>query len=632
MHFALLSTGTLAALFAGLGVLTALLYVLKLRRRPFAVPFSPIWQRILRDKDASQLFSRLKSLLSLLLQLVLVALLVLSVGDPRPAAGAAEGRSVVVLVDTSASMQATDVLPTRLDQAKKKIEELVQGLGVADRMLLAKMDAAVLPLTTMTSEPTDLRDGLRHVVATDTRGDLGHALAFAKDVLRGAPHPEIILVSDGALQTENAAAGLDLGETPIRFIPVGKSGKNVAITGFSVRRYPLDASRYEVLLEITNTNDTPADVELTLLGDGNVVDVSRLSLKSNERLPRVYGDLGGASRTLEAKIRLVTGGPDDLPADDHAYALMPERRRARVEVVTRGNTYLEAALLLDEYLDVTTVTPAAYRPEGSFDVTIFDGVAPEPPAHGGALYLNPPASGAPGAPASGAPVKVGRAVTDFGFDTWDRKSPILRFMAVENVQVARGHVLVPDKGDHVVGASEAGPILVSGRREGRAFVALGFDPRESDLVLRVAWPLFVLNVIHTFAEEDASYLSAYRTGEPWKIPVTGDASVAFVKDPLGVRHEVPVQDGRAALFGDRAGFYELSVGDDAQKSVFAANLTDPEESHIEPARELKLGGKAAGPVEGFHVGVRRELWVYLILAAVLLSILEWFSYHRRITV
>ena len=127
--------------------------------------------------------------------------------------------------------QLTAFLRRNVEQRRKleKIEELVQGLGVADRMLLAKMDASVLPLTTMTSEPADLRDGLRHVVATDTRGDLGHALAFAKDVLRGAPHPEIIVVSDGALETENATLGLDLAETPIRFIPVGKSGRNVAM-------------------------------------------------------------------------------------------------------------------------------------------------------------------------------------------------------------------------------------------------------------------------------------------------------------------------------------------------------------------------------------------------------------------
>jgi Ca-activated chloride channel homolog len=30
--------------------------------------------------------------------------------------------------------------------------------------------------------------------------------------------------------------------------------------------------------------------------------------------------------------------------------------------------------------------------------------------------------------------------------------------------------------------------------------------------------------------------------------------------------------------------------------------------------------------------VRREIWVYLLAAAVALTALEWFTYHRRITV
>lgn len=625
MNLVGLSPAVLAATFAVAGAATALLYVLKLRRRPVAVPFSPIWQRVLRDKDASQLFSRLRNLLSLLLQLVLLGLLVFALGDPRPAAGAAEGRSLVVLVDTSASMQSIDVAPTRLESAKAKVAELVSGLGIADRMLIAKMDASTVPLTTMTSEPGELTEGVGRLVATDTRADLARGLGFALDVLRGSHNPEIVVVSDGALAAKGAGAGLDLARVPLRFVAVGKRGKNVAITSFSVRRYPLDASRYEVLLEVTNTNDAKADVELTLLGDGNVVDVSRLSLKPNERLPRLYSDLGGASRTLEARIRLADGTGDDLPADDRAYALMPERRRARVQVVTGGNTYLDAALLLDEYLDVTTVAPAAYRPETAFDVTIFDGVAPHAPDSGGALYLNPPAEG--------APVKLGRALSDFGFDSWDRKSALLRFMAVDNVQIARGHALVPEKTDQVVGASESGPILVSGRRQGHPFVALGFDPRDSDLVLRVAWPLFVLNVIHSFAEDDASYLSAYPTGEPWRIPAPSDTRVAFVRDPAGVSHEIPVKEGRAVLFGERAGFYELRAGTkDATPSLFAANLVDAEESRIEPRASLEVDGATAKPVEGFHAGVRREIWVYLVAVAALLSVLEWMSYHRRVTV
>ena len=80
---------------------------------------------------------------------------------------------------------------------------------------------------------------------------------------------------------------------------------------------------------------------------------------------------------------------DSLPADNHAYALLPERRRAKVLVVTEGNTYLEAALLLDEYLEVTDATPKTYplkRNAAKYDVIIFDRVTPTDPAPTHALY------------------------------------------------------------------------------------------------------------------------------------------------------------------------------------------------------------------------------------------------------
>src|SRR5262249_58163689 len=105
MHFLGLGFGQLAAIFGAVGGAVVVLYILKLRRRPVPIPFSPLWSRILKDKDATSLFSRLKRLLSLLLQLALLLLLVLALGDPRTAIEAVEGRNLVVLVDTSASMQ-----------------------------------------------------------------------------------------------------------------------------------------------------------------------------------------------------------------------------------------------------------------------------------------------------------------------------------------------------------------------------------------------------------------------------------------------------------------------------------------------------------------------------------------------
>jgi hypothetical protein len=625
MTFAGLPLATLLGVAAGAFALTVVLYILKLRRRPVAVPFSPFWHAVLRDREASKLFSQLKRWLSLLLQLLLLAALIVALGDPRPAAALGEGRNLVILIDASASMKAVDVKPSRLEVAKDEARKLVRGLGGSDRALVVEMGAVPVPRSTLSGDPTELVPAVDGVRAADIRADLGRSLDLARDALRGLPRAEIVVIGDGALTAPEPPP--DLGGVALRFVPVGKSGKNLAITQFSVRRYPLDKSRLEVMIEVSNASTERAEVELSLWGDGAIIDTERVTVGAGERLPRFLPDVGGTRRVLEARLRYADGRADDLPADDRAWALVPERRRAKVLVVSRGNTYLEAALLLDEYLDVTEIAPSAYPPAGAYDVTVFDGVAPTPSAgSGGLVYLNPPSSG--------SPVKLGKPLEGFGFDTWDRKSPIVRFTALGDVQVAVGNALEPAEGDKIVGASDDGPILVSGARGGHRFVALGFDPRRSDFVLRPAWPLFVLNTIDSFGETDASYLSSYRTGEVWRVPVPDGARSAELVEPGGARRPVPVQDGRAVTFGNQAGVYKLTTGTGAERVVseFAANLSDLEESHILPRDKLVIAGREASKPELGSAGVRREIWALLLAAVLILSMVEWVTYHRRVTV
>jgi hypothetical protein len=634
MIFAGLSFAQLAAIFGAVGIGVVVLYLLKLRRRVVAVPFSPLWERILREKESTTLFAKLKRVLSLLLQLALLALLVLALGDPRPIESLLRGRTVVVLVDASASMQATDVAPDRLSAARAEAKTIVAGLGGADRMLVAQMDARTTPLGPLTGDSGALEREIDAVRATDTRADFARALRFATDVLRGVPRAEIIVISDGALGPATDASGtVHLGGVKVSYVRVGRDGRNVGITQFSVRRYPLDKSRYEVMIELTNTGPEAEDIELQLLGDGALVDLSKLRIGPGERLPRFYPELSGASRTLEAKIARADGTRDELPADDHAFALLPERRRAKVLVVTEGNTYLQAALLLDEYLDVTEVTPRSYAQvvaQQRFDAVVFDRVTPAEPPAASALYLDPRGPG--------APVRVEGELKTPGFDKVDRKHPTVRFLALDDVNVAVGHKLVPQSGDKVVGASDGGasPILVAGTRGARKFVALGFDVRDSDLPLRPAWPLFVVDCIDWFTDEDAEYLSSFRTGEVWRVPVGGAADRATIRLPDGTLQAVAVHDGRAVFLGEHAGFYEISAGplgsSDAPAVAFAANLADAGESAIAPQDKLVVDGEGAGQVAGYHLGVRREVWIYLLLAAALLTALEWATYHRRVTI
>ena len=634
MHLTGLPLATLIQIGALAGAAVVVFYILKLRRRPVAVPFSKIWTRILRDKEATRLFSQLKRLLSLLLQLALLALLLLALGDPRAAQNLIEGRNIVVLIDASASMSATDVAPSRLEAARERVRTMVRGLSGTDRMLIAQMDAAATPLSTLTGEISELEAALTRVAPTDAAADFPRALRFATDSLRGLPSPEVIVVSDGALgEAADSAGPVHVGDVKLSYVEIGNLERNwnAAITSFSVRRYPLDKSRYEVMLEVTNTGDKPMDVELSLLGDGQLNDLTRLRLAPHERLPRFYPNLSGASKTLEAKLAMADGTRDDLPADDHAYALLPERRRARVQVVTTGNMFLEAALLLDEYLDVTLVKPGGYPAKGAFDVTIFDNVAPVvTPGSGGVLYLNPTGTD--------VPFEVGKLIENddkLGFDEIDAKSPLLRYTSLSDVNIARGHVLKGTKEDKVVAQTfNKGALLLQGRRAGAKFVALGFDVRESDFPMRIAWPLFLLNTINDFVEEDVSYISSFRTGTVWNVPVASSADSATLTLPGGEKRSVPVKDGRAVFLGQLAGFYSIATGAPGaeETSMFAANLADPQESSIAPREKLTVDGRVAGEVGEFKIGVRREMWIYLLLAVLAVTTLEWLTFHRRITV
>ncbi|MBX3272043.1 MAG: VWA domain-containing protein [Sandaracinaceae bacterium] len=621
-----LSAAEVLTVLGGFAAAVTALYLLKLRRRQVEVPFIHLWEEVLAQKQTTRLFSALKRIFSWLLALAVVALLALAMGDPRQAGARAEGRTTVVLVDTSASMQATDVAPDRLGRARVEIERLIEGLGGDDRMLVASMDAATVPLSPLTSEPRILRDALARLTPTDLAADLGRGLRFAHDVLRDQPQPRVIVVSDGVLgEPGEAAARLREAGAALDWIRVGEGGDNIAITAFSVRRYPLDVSRSEVLVELWNPGEEALSVELTLLGDGEPIDLSRLRVGGGERLRRFFTDVSGADRTLEARVRLEGDARDVLPADDRAYARLPERRRARVQAVTTGNLYLSAALLLDEYLDVVEVAPAAYPAEGEFDVTIFDGWVPPEPPRTPAIYLEPrPPEGTRG------PFVVTGTVPRPFFDRLERDHPILAFTALGDVNVAEALAVELEPGDRVLGGDTRAPLLVTGSRAGHRIVALLFDVRRSDLPLRVAWPLLLLNSIDYFTTQDAGYLSSVETGEPWRIPVPAGVEEATLVTPSGERRTVPVADGRAVCTGTRAGFYRVIAGD--ADDVFAANLGPSEEAIVAPRDRLELGGEAAGPPVIGAAGVRTELWMLVVCAALVLLLVEWWTYHRRLTV
>src|SRR5262245_14599824 len=104
------------------------MYLLRLRRTPTVVPSTLHWQRLAADVEANAPWQKLRRSLLFLLQLLLVVVLALLAARPFLERPAGLARDLVVIIDTSASMSATDVLPDRLTAAKDAAKEALKDL------------------------------------------------------------------------------------------------------------------------------------------------------------------------------------------------------------------------------------------------------------------------------------------------------------------------------------------------------------------------------------------------------------------------------------------------------------------------------------------------------------------------
>lgn len=650
---------TIGAIAAALGALAVLAYVLKMRRRRFEVPFSALWQRVLRERETTSLWRKLRRLLSLLLQLAVLALLVGAAMDPQLDAAPEGARAVVIIVDASASMKATDAGPggkaPRIEEARDRAHALIDSLGGGDSAMVVRMDGRTTPLTRFESDKARLREAVDGIEASDTPAELRRALVAAADALHGRQRPMIVIIGDGAYGEAALAAAtweplpatadfadkrlatVDLSDIDVRFVPIGTAGTNLGIVAFNVRRYITNRLSYEVLIEVQNFGDEPAAAKLTLYNGGLAIDVHELSLAPGERARRLFRDLaGGDGHRLRAELAR-TDGADLFALDDRAFALLPERKRQEVLLVTADHLFLEAFALVYDNIRVDKLSPAEFDTAvaagtlPAYDVIVLeDHTPPAVPATGHLLYFNPRGEH--------SPFRVVDTLRDPTITQVHDDHPVMRWVVFTDVRFDDVGVFAidPARGDVALATSIRSPVMAARREPARKIVACGFSLRGSDIMVRVAFPLIMVNVLDWFAGDDSDLLTTYVTGRRFRIPLdaAGEVTEVDVHEPTRQVTKAPVTDGVATFFGSSVGIYRVVArgAGEPRELELAANLANPEESHIAPHATLVLGGRELPPPDRFEASARRSLWPYLALLALALLAIEWVTYNRRITV
>ncbi len=614
-----------AFLLFGLAAPIVMLYILKLRRRREPVSTLLFWEQIFREKQTTSLFQKLKQLLSLLLQLLFLALLVLALARPQFAFMTKSARQIILIIDRSASMNAADDTLSRLESAKQQALHMVDNLRFIDEMMVVSCHTQPVIHSPFTNHQKSLRSAIESISPTDVKTDLQPALAVAHSVAQTKPNPEIVVFSDfhqvpDALLRQQESVQPHFSDAKVHLVPVNLGvADNVGITQFRVRKSLVNAFDYQTLLTVINASIEEKSFNVELYLNDAILDVRPYTLAPGESKSELFTNFTMEGGRLKAALDV----EDALSTDNVAYAALPKREQIPVLLVTPDNPFLENALAVDEKVDLTVVAPDQYEP-GVMDYTviIFDRYNPSTLGDGNYMFIYPPKTG--------AIWQIGESLETPIITEWERDHPILRHVHLDNVQITEAYqVRVPATASVLV-RSFGDPLLIVEEGQNRRIVFIATDTLKSDLPLRIAFPLIVANTIQWFQGKSEIEEYHLQTGEVLKKWIDEAATVESVTvvGPVGESWEIPVEKGEL-LFDETStvGFYELKIGENEE--VWAVNLTDLAESQIHTAEGVADLLEEEELVLSSSALLNYPPWVYLILLAVLLSAVEWFLYQRR---
>ena len=597
----------LALAFAALSIPIMIFYMLRLRRRQVLVSSTFLWQQLLRDREANTPWQRLRRNLLLLLQLLVLALLTLALSRPFLETSAVASGSVIILLDASASMQARDVSPSRFEAARQSAQAVLNGMRAQDTGTVMLVDSQPAVIASSADEVT-LRRTLSQVSATNGTADWETAGALAAAAAMGSDEAEVVIISDGAI-----AGSLPPLVGEVHFIRIGEQSDNLAITGVATRLGP---GGIQALVSVANLGPNQAQDLVELYADGALFDARPVDIPPGEHASITLRDLPRGSDVLEARL----AGGDLLSIDNAGWAVISPPREQRVLLITPGNLFLERVLQTLEWIELTRLSPEQPLPPEPFDLIIHDGpVTRTLPA--GNLWAVGPYND-----------RSGRVFTNTRIIRVASDDPILRYVDLDQVHVLRAWDIDLPPGARTLIEASGGPLLFTLERpEGRTAV-LTFDLHDSDLPLRIAFPILTRNLTDWLLPSGGSGAPASTVpGEPYRVPLLPSTEIATISAPDGSEHTMSASQATIFLETDQLGAYNVSQFDSQGNVVHAApfvvNLFDEQESNIAPQDLVQVGQRELSISESAQEG-QREMWRWAAGAVLVVMGLEWWVHHR----
>lgn len=621
-----------ALAFAVLALPIIIFYMLKLRRQPAPISSLMLWQQVLQDRQANTPWQRLRRNLLLLLQLLILALLVMALARPYLNVEARVQGNVVILLDASASMQATDIAPSRYAAAQAAAGDLIDRLEAEAAVTVIIVDSSPQVLASAGADHSTLHQALNASRPGNGPADWEAALTLGAANASTLPDSTIVIISDGGLGadglSEPASPATATGDStfvmpnlsaPIEFIQIGTGAENQGLVALALRDGP---NGPELFVQIANAAPEPARRLVEINVDGRLFDARQMDVPARGRAGLTLTGLPLDTQRVQASLT----GSDALAADDVAWAV---RRAApvRVLLVGEGNLFLERALGLLPNIIAQRAAPDQPLPGSPFDLVIFDRTLPTTDdssntlPEGNLLFIAPPAST--------SLFEVSGTFSQTRPSRLEAQHPLLTYVSLTNLHLAQAQAVKPPPWAQTIINAEGGPLLLAGQVDSRRVAIVTFDLHQSDLPLQIDFPILVVNLTRWLVPgQNLEQGQTLRAGQPFALPPAATAGELIIQTPAEAQISLPSD---RTTFNDTGelGLYQVLASElDRTRLLteFAVNLLAEPETDIRP-RPIDFTGPTTTENTQTETG-RWEWWWGLVLLGLIVLLVEWWVYWR----
>ena|GEM_PF-3133763 len=544
------------------------------QRRSVRVSSLYLWRDVAREVASNRRRKRLLTSLLLLLQVLGVLALAFALARPERAAPV-RGFELAVVVDTSASMGLVEAGGTRALLALRRIERWLSE-GEADRYSLwSSRDGALLYEG---ASKAALLDALRRLPPPAGTSDWDVTLSRVSSAHAGGSRLVTLIATDGALPAE-ALSGLAALGRDVQVIRVGTPHGNVGITGFSARPVGEDPFLHEVLIVVSNFSGEPRRTPLVITSDRpsprvegereeSVLHETELVVEPQSSQRFVFTHRFLAGEALFARL----GITDFFDADNRAALVATPRSTLRVLFVGGAGYLLRQGFAAFPQVEMfeSMAVPAS---SAGFDLAIFYDQPLPAEFTGNALVLT-----------SGRNLSATGVRPEISW--WNRAHPLSRFVEWDQVNLGAAAPLDASPGESVLVETTLGPVVTVREEAERRVVRVAIPIERSDFPFRVAFPVFLQNLIEWIRPESAALVPPAE--RPGILPAA--AAAALQRSGKLQVHRLDSPDRLIEV--DRPGETQLSAllatpgvfawRADGASGLFATSLLDREESDLTP--------------------------------------------------